>query len=476
MTKSDIKFRYFALTLTLGVAAYVVYRAVHLTLVHDESITYDIVKQHTGSVWAKTANNHWLNTALMGFCSRNLGHAEWLLRLPNTLAFGLYAPFGCLIFEKLDAKILKYAGFTILLINPFLLDFFSLARGYGLAIGLMVASIYFLIKLFEDSKNVFFQAAFGILSALTILSNFTMLIFYAAAMLIWAAVCFKNQGIRFLLRPVILLVIFAHAYVLKEILNFIFYLKKVGGLYAGGTSFTKDVIGSNLTTFFYNANSPFLNSLQFVIFGVIFLFGFLLFYFIFNLSKSVKIKEEQILFPLLCLCVVIPIVQFYAIGILFPTERGAVFYYPLWIFALFSVLDLSKKAYFQNLFALPLSIFTLFNFSKTANLNHTFTWAYEVHTRDFLDELKTLHANKMLPEPVRLGVHWKYQPSLEYYYRSQLGFEWIAPVERETLGKKAFDVYYIEENELPLVRQLDPETVILKQFSENKSLILIKKK
>jgi hypothetical protein len=121
---------------------------------------------------------------------------------------------------------------------------------------------------------------------------------------------------------------------------------------------------------------------------------------------------------------------------------------------------------------LPLSSFILYNFSVTANVTHCYTWGYERHTKEFLTYVKTLQAAKQLPDKVTLGVHWKYQPAIEHYYRHQWHLDGVLPVIRGAIGEKTADIYYIEAGELPLVTKLDTSIVVFRQFADNKSLIL----
>jgi hypothetical protein len=473
MITIDKKYLYFAISIALPVAIYVIYRAVTLSMVHDESLTYTIIKLNEGSEWTKTANNHWLNTAFMAFFAKILGEKEWMLRLPNILSYFCYTFFGFLIFNRFRHSILKYTSFLVFILNPFLLDFFSLARGYGLSVGLMVASIFFLLQLSDDSRKKSALIGFGIFSILAVLANSTLLIFYLSAMLIWLILQFRSQGIRFFLNPIVLLISVIHICILKKLLDFIFFLKNSNGLYAGGNNgFIPDVIGSNLTTFFYKEESIFLKFVPQLSIDIALLFGILTIYQIFNWIMNRNFKQSEILFFLLAICVLIPIVQFQALKVFFPTERGAIFYYPLCILAGFSTLDLLEKKSIHYVVGILLSFFVLYNFSKNANITHCYTWAYEQNTKAFLTTMKSLHDAKQLPDKVTLGVHWKYQPAIEYYYRQHWHLDWLLPVERESVGKKASDIYYIEANELPLVAKLDTFTFIFKSFPNNKSLIL----
>jgi hypothetical protein len=145
----------------LALLGYSTFRAYHLSFTHDESLTYSFVAGDP--LWRGTANNHPLNTRLMTWMYRWLGQLEWHLRLPNVLAHVLYLTFGLLLLGGLRSLWTKALGFALFNLNPFLLDFFGLARGYGLALGLSMASLFFLRKAW-DRTDLFHSSTFLLLS------------------------------------------------------------------------------------------------------------------------------------------------------------------------------------------------------------------------------------------------------------------------------------------------------------------------
>ena len=59
------------------------------------------------------------------------GYTEFALRLPNVLAFFLYAWFCLKILGLSKSSFIKLVSVAICLLNPYLIEFFSLARGYA---------------------------------------------------------------------------------------------------------------------------------------------------------------------------------------------------------------------------------------------------------------------------------------------------------------------------------------------------------
>lgn len=127
--------------------AYVAFRAMQLSLIWDEANTFF---EHVRTpFWLPnnynymSANNHLLNTWLMK-CSVNVfGESEFALRLPNVIAAGFYFVFIAAILEKLFEKRWQILlAFLIVTLNPFVLDFFSVARGYGISLTLLMGGMW----------------------------------------------------------------------------------------------------------------------------------------------------------------------------------------------------------------------------------------------------------------------------------------------------------------------------------------------
>ena len=135
---------------------FVLERAIRVSLTYDEAATYLRYISRTGllSVFSfSVATNHFANTVLVRLSTAIGGSGELALRLPNVAAFAVYLLFAFLILERLKHRIVAAAGFVLLNLNPYLLDFFALCRGYGLSLGLLMGSLYFLLKAVDASTG-----------------------------------------------------------------------------------------------------------------------------------------------------------------------------------------------------------------------------------------------------------------------------------------------------------------------------------
>ena len=81
------------------------------------------------------------------------GGAPWALRLPNVAAgIGFIVSAGA-IARRANSPIVGFAGFVVMVANPYLLDYLALSRGYGLALCLLTACVYNLLCWFDEPPD-----------------------------------------------------------------------------------------------------------------------------------------------------------------------------------------------------------------------------------------------------------------------------------------------------------------------------------
>jgi hypothetical protein len=122
-----------------------VYRASTQSISYDEAFTYDafVVGPMSTAFTGYTANNHVLFTVLAKLATAVFGVSELGLRLPTVAAGALYLAvvffLGRLLFKRGVVFSMVVAALAL---NPFILDFLSAARGYGLALALFMLAFH----------------------------------------------------------------------------------------------------------------------------------------------------------------------------------------------------------------------------------------------------------------------------------------------------------------------------------------------
>jgi hypothetical protein len=172
---------------------YEVLRAARISITFDEAATH--MTYLSSSVFAvfdlRSANNHFLYTFLARLSGIFAGSSEISLRLPSLLGYLLYLGSSWAILNRFFGRFMALSGFLFLNLNPYVLDYFSLGRGYGLSLGFEMAALYFYL-VFLDSRRqahgegnralaisllLAFASALANLSFLNVLMSFWVFVF-----------------------------------------------------------------------------------------------------------------------------------------------------------------------------------------------------------------------------------------------------------------------------------------------------------
>jgi hypothetical protein len=180
--------------------ALAVVRAALVPLTYDEAASYlrYIVSDPLSAFNFAVATNHLLNTLLTKAAYLVAGGHELVLRLPNLLAYAAYLSFSLLIARRVTDKAVALAGFLLLNLNPYVLDFFSLSRGYGLSLALLLGMFYFLLRsvplLTADGGGGPDLTRALVLGGAATWANFTLVnVFIAVLVLLFCAFALSNK-------------------------------------------------------------------------------------------------------------------------------------------------------------------------------------------------------------------------------------------------------------------------------------------
>jgi hypothetical protein len=118
-----------------AVFAVIVIKAASADLTWDEAWTFlHYGRDPLGFTRLDLANDHPLNSLLVWASTWLFGNSEFIIRIPNVLAGGLYLAAAARLVRGVR---LKPLAFAVCALQPYLIDYFSLARGYGLAVALV---------------------------------------------------------------------------------------------------------------------------------------------------------------------------------------------------------------------------------------------------------------------------------------------------------------------------------------------------
>jgi len=174
------------LGITLFFIIFEVLRAVRVPFTIDEASTYlNYLSSNVLAVFdLNSANNHFLNTLLAKIAWTLGGSSEFVLRVPNLLGYFIYLLFSFRILDRfVKNKVIVICGYLLLNLNPYVLDFFSLCRGYGLSLGFLMAALFFFFSFLDtmtrSPKEGYRDLSRSLAAAsLAVLSNFSLLNVY----------------------------------------------------------------------------------------------------------------------------------------------------------------------------------------------------------------------------------------------------------------------------------------------------------
>lgn len=443
----------FFLILGILLLVFISYRAIHLSITYDETWLVDLSSQ---SVWDimfhpnnfHSANNHVLNTLLVKLSLLIFPISEWSIRMPNVLSFVLFYIASIRMAKHISLN-KKLQLFFVIAMNsmPFVIDFFSLSRGYGLALALQMLSLSCMLH-FLTSKNerqVFFSFGFAFLA---VMSNFTWLNYLIPLWLVYnfslkfrgELILFKNflrlnRIPIFILTPTLILS-------LKPIL----FLSKQNEFQWGANAWIDS---------FHHLAKDFNYSDSFVwaVFAQVFLFLLFLWIGINMITKYIKTNHTDTIFSfvmmLLLSIILFTIMQRLLLGTRYMDGRKALMYFVFIPFLLLkTILFISEKFKHTNIILYLFGAVLTVHFFFSVKINSIREWEYDSDSKEV--------AKYIAEHPIEgfqgVGVNWLFSPSLTFYNRYKFEHK-IEPILKidDALQRDSLAYYYIFNSDAHVV-------------------------
>lgn len=461
--------------LSLLLLAGSIFRAVTYPFVHDESLSFAIFTFEPR--FAQTANHHLLNTWAMEACARFFGNAEWALRLPNLLGHLAYLGAVLALLRRLRPPAVQICAFVALNLNPFVLDFFFLARGYGMGLAALLISLALFARASEEQeiarRRRWLLAALGA-GGIAVLANFAFLFFYLTLHGVVGSLYFPRGARHWDWKA-------AGAVALDGIFLFfavsrIRVLSLTGGLYFGGThGFFQDTAGSLIESTIYRVAYP----SGLVTAAVVVVAG--MFAAAIGAGAWLAVRERRFTHglastALLTGTALLPILS-HAFGqSLLPVERAAVPYLPLgataFVFALSDVWRARPAKWVARGVAggaLLLAIAGIAHFAMSYNVFTCYVWPYDANDKAALSLLLRDQQMRGVTTPPRLTVSWIFLPTFSFYRATGPG-QWLAPVQnlRYRSGNEDY-AYVLESDAAPLLAK---KYGVLARFADTQTVLL----
>lgn len=457
------------LLISLILFAYSIARAYLVPFAHDESLTYlnavDVPISDVLSLRFKDANNHPLNTWGMFVFSRLFGDSELSLRFPNLIAHLLYLLASIGLVRRIPSTIVAFTAFLVFNINPFLLEFFALARGYGLGLSFLMLSIWLTVESIETNGELraFILGSSALAaSTLAVLSNYTF-IYYCVSLpvglFLGRLLRARNKDSQLPndIKPrtaTLLLLVFAIWNFFLTMLTAgreIIALRRLGAFYVGGESgFWQDTVRSVLDRFLTHAiSSPegLIGKALETMVALVFILSGLLFV---RLLRRRRFSRNQLaLAMMVCVlfCTVALVIgAFFILDVNYPQGRSAIFLIPLIAIAFVFIMNevsslrIPARERINLTLAVIVSLVLFGNLLPSVNFQSTTVWSYDADSKRMLADLERLKDEELKTHSIRLGIDWWFEPTINFY-RVTKDLSWLEPVDRSGLGDE-YDYYY----------------------------------
>jgi hypothetical protein len=396
----------------ISIFLYVTIRAALIDVTHDEAYSFYNMKKFWYAEALCTGNTHWLNSAAIKmaiiFNLENLLSIRWL-----SIASALVI---CVIVWKwikqtkgFDNQLLIIA---VLLCNPYILDYLSIARGYAAGLMLEFVSLFFLAKAVEtqNKRTAFFSLLFAGLSPV---ANFSYIYFFFAFCLIYFFKFYFLQGRFWGRKEFYRDVLFSFAIAALVIRAFLFISNCSNDVIGAGTDNMAEFFHVFADALLYMKWQPALNILS--------VLGVAMFLFILSaacygvMQKSLNDSLYFISAAIFLLIIFLLLVNHFAFHLVFPYYRSAVFLFPVSAICTVSfikVINLRIK-----LSSYILSILLLLNFIFSANVKWVFDFKIQCNLKESMDYVASLNAQHVGISPELYGGFRNYyQMTWKNYY------------------------------------------------------------
>lgn len=429
--------------------------AVVLPLTHDEGNT---IHCSTTSVWDiitykdPVPNNHILNTLLIKVNQSIFGKSLLAARLANILSFIPFFIFTVLIGKKLfESFWLQWIFVFSLVLQPFILDFYAVTRGYGLSLSLMIVSIYYMLLRIHSGqrKDLILCILFA---ALGVYANFTLLNYFIPACLFLLydnykrsfrknkSIFYQEFAILFSLGIILISAISIPVFKMVSTKQFVYW---------GTKGFFEDTVKSLIISL--RTGVDYFGTTHEVIYISISVFVTLVI--ILGNIYNWKGTKNPLLFwmsALLLATIVYNQFQFLILKVPFLNARTALFFVPLVCIPF----TLSLQVFFNKFKTWPFIIIIVLlslqlqHFIRGYSVNSNFEWYYDQNTYEVLDHIKSMVESGQAPKPVKINCYWIFYPSLSYHV-SQKYAEYIeiAPWDNKIKDDGNSLFYYTEGSE-----------------------------
>lgn len=426
------------LLIAIAILAYVVLRVWTLDLTGDEPPARNPYADTALGTWFEGQAQplfYWIGTLFVDVFRLDI---QLGYRLPSVLGLVLYMVAAYFLARRFRPPWLANLGFASLMANAYMLDFFSIARPYALAVGLCAVSFLLLVRATEaqEDRRFYRNACLCIWAAsLGVASNLAFMHYYGGLMILLALlsvprVLRENQGqsqgggwsrfCRWMARNQYLMANGLALFLLY--LHRIVLLQRAQTLFMGGNKgYVQDSVTSLLVQTFYDVRVS-EATVERVAYGLAALSVAIAVRSIAVAGRTRIISPACLFSALLLLHVFISYMLHLLFGVLFVHDRGVLVLYPLFVAQVFAWAAAERVRPLAITVGCAAGAALLGLCLPSMNLTHTSGWRQMSQNRLMLADIAARRGNSS--ERVVLGVSDGVKPQLERYKKA-MGYDWL---------------------------------------------------
>jgi hypothetical protein len=462
--------------LSLALLGYSIARASLVSYNNDEALTFlyharssvvDIINYNSRIM---PSNNHMLNSLLMKASSALLGESELALRLPNVLAHAVYLTTCFFLVRAYAPAILRPFALILLGLNPYFLEFFSLSRGYGLAVAAMICSLFFALRAADSrrglARDLWLAAGFAgvtVLASIPFVNFFVAMFAVLGTIVLWRSRPSISAPVNWLawvgraVQAAVPLMVTGIA-VLAIMLPPILKLRQLNHFYIGGKiSFWADTVGSLIDGSLYNApyEDAAMPIVQVFVAVMLLLSVGLLIVRLVRRQFDAHLTMSAIVLALALLMAASSILQHQLLGVNYLKGRIGIMFVPIFsllvlnfCLSLGALLIGTRFRQLGPFTIVALAVLLGTHAANTLNTSYSAVLRGNASTRQMIDDLTTHYESNYGQDPgakVTVGVSAIFKPVVEYYAIARQ-LEWLKLEEFNTL-REDYDYYYYDTDD-----------------------------
>lgn len=346
-------------------------------------------------------NTHWLNSLFMKLFNMLLGNKAGCLRLHSVISFPFYAMGIYSVTALIKGRGVRTVFYCLALFNPFVLDFFSLARGYALALTFQVWTVYHLMAAIEQPFRQKQWMIIILLGAGSLGGNLSYLytVLAVAGCFIFYSMCTDTLFSWLVNKQQRTVTLLFTALILLAMADLLFIKLHSTDMDITNTAFIQSVFESFWLGGLYLA--PYSNIAPILAYGTFILLVVSVLYFTVKAVRSKHIDKGLIISMLVTIILALNVLFHLLFHTPFLEHRWAIQWYIPGLLAIFlaidEVLPLRKPFVFMQYgLGIITAIAILFHWATRINTRLCYAWFYQAGNRQLFSDLRMLHAQHPL--------------------------------------------------------------------------------